>query len=63
MSQTCDGCLYLIRLKDSNYCEMRNRFVQDLNQPTCDKWKHKPKHKPKTESEWKWVQLEMKIDK
>lgn len=61
--QTCDGCLYLIQLKDSNYCEMRNVFVQDLNQPICDKWKHKPKKKAKPEEQWDWVQIGMKIDK
>ena len=61
--QTCDGCLYLIQLKDSNYCEMRNVFVQNLNQPICDKWKHKPKKKTKPEENWDWVQIEMKIDK
>lgn len=63
MSKTCDGCLYLNKYSSGNYCEMRNRFIADLNQPICDKWKHKPKHKPKAESEWEWVQLEMDIDK
>ena len=46
-----------------NYCEMRNVFVQDLKQPICDKWKHKPKKKTHQEDTWEWVQLEMRIDK
>ena len=41
---------------------MRNRMIEDVNAPICDKWKHKPKHKPKTETEWDWVQIGMKID-
>ena len=55
--------MYLIQLKDSNYCEMRNVFVQDLNQPICDKWKHKPKKRHKPEEQWDWVQIGMNIDK
>ncbi len=63
MNQTCEGCLYLQTFTKGNYCEMRNVFVQDLKQPICDKWKHKPKKKTHQEDTWEWVQLEMRIDK
>lgn len=59
---TCSGCLYLSQGSNYNYCSMRNRMVEDLNAPICDKWKHKPKKKEKTETEWEWVQIGMQID-
>lgn len=63
MEQNCDGCLYLCRFSMGNYCEMRNKFVKDLEQSGCINWKRKPKKKQHEEDTWEWVQLEMRIDK
>lgn len=63
VNMECRYCLYLQTYTNGNYCSMINRFIDLEKEPVCEKWKRKPRKKPHEEDTWKWVQMEMRIDK